>query len=239
MTVDTCELNCCLVNGIANSKSPIAERLWWLNHQNPESRPDSRSEHANSYVNNFEVEMIRGLVQYLVNTNEYQFGDIAVLTPYNGQLAALNERLQATCSIWLSQKDKDALAEMSALPQIDDDFFEPEKPEGKTTFDMSSMLRLATIDNFQGEEAKIVILSLVRSNADDRVGFLKTSNRINVACSRAKHGFYIIGNASLMRNVGMWRAITDLLSAKGEYLAAQYSFAAHQPPKVSNADIGF
>ena len=163
-----------------------------------------------------QVEVIHGLVQYLVNTNEYNFGDIAVLTPYNGQLAALNERLSTTCSIWLSQKDKDSLEELSALPRRDLDFIEKEKPESKSTFEMSSMLRIASIDNFQGEEAKIVILSTVRSNADDKVGFLRTPNRINVACSRAKHGFYIIGNASLMRNVGMWQSIIDLLARKGK-----------------------
>ena len=194
----------------------MAERLWWLDHQHPESRPDPRSEYAASYCNEFEVEMIHGLVQYLVNTNEYSFGDIAVLTPYNGQLVALNERLSTTCSIWLSQKDRDTLEELSALPGNDVDFIDEEKPNSKSTFEMSSMLRLATIDNFQGEEAKIVILSTVRSNTDDKVGFLKTPNRINVACSRAKHGFYIIGNSSLMRNVGMWRAIVDLLFEKGK-----------------------
>ena len=193
----------------------MAERLWWLDHQHPESRPDPRSELATSYCNEFEVEMIHGLVQYLVNTNEYNFGDIAVLTPYNGQLAALNERLSMTCSIWLSQKDRDTLEELTALPRMDLDFIEEDSPTNKSTFEMSSMLRLATIDNFQGEEAKIVILSTVRSNADEKVGFLKTPNRINVACSRAKHGFYIIGNASLMRTVGMWQAIIDLLSEKG------------------------
>ena len=194
----------------------MADRLWWLDHKQPESRPDPRSEFATSYVNSFEVDMVHGLVQYLVNTNEYSFGDIAVLTPYNGQLAALNERLSSTCSIWLSKKDKDILDAMTTLPRDDWDMSDGEEPEGKTTFEMSSMLRLATIDNFQGEEAKIVILSTVRSNADEKVGFLKTPNRINVACSRAKHGFFIIGNASLMRNIGMWQAIIDLLRDKGK-----------------------
>ncbi|KAL8792460.1 MAG: hypothetical protein Q9195_004916 [Heterodermia aff. obscurata] len=137
----------------------MAERLWWLDHQHPESRPDPRSEYAASYCNEFEVEMVHGLVQYLVNTNEYSFGDIAVLTPYNGQLVALSERLSTTCSIWLSQKDRDTLEQLSALPGNDVDFIDEEKPDSKSTFEMSSMLRLATIDNFQGEEAKIVILS--------------------------------------------------------------------------------
>ena len=84
----------------------------------------------------------------------------------------------------------------------------------KTDVDMTTMLRLASIDSFQGEEAKVIILSTVRSNSEDRVGFLKTTNRINVGCSRARHGFYIIGNASLMKGVEMWRSIIDLLNSK-------------------------
>ena len=39
---------------------------------------------------------------------------------------------------------------------------------------------LRQLDNFQGEEADVVIISLVRSNQERNCGFLKTSNRINV-----------------------------------------------------------
>ncbi|CAN0502870.1 unnamed protein product, partial [Scytosiphon promiscuus] len=46
-----------------------------------------------------------------------------------------------------------------------------------------------------GEESKIIILSLVRSNRNGDIGFLRSSNRVNVALSRAQHGMYIIGNA--------------------------------------------
>jgi hypothetical protein len=44
---------------------------------------------------------------------------------------------------------------------------------------LKDRVRLATIDNFQGEESQVVILSLVRNNPDGRIGFLKTPNRIN------------------------------------------------------------
>ena len=143
--------------------------------------------------------MVHGLVQYLVNTNEYSFEDIAVLTPYNGQLAALHERLSSTYSIWLSKKDKDILDAMTTLPRDDWDMSDGEEPEGKTTFEKAFMLRLATVDNFQGEEAKIVILSTGKlRNADEDVDFIKSSNQINMACSRAKHGF-------------LWQCIVDEL----------------------------
>lgn len=49
-------------------------------------------------------------------------------------------------------------------------------------------MRITVVDNFQGEESDIILLSLVRSNAEDVVGFLKTENRVCVALSRARHG---------------------------------------------------
>ena len=49
---------------------------------------------------------------------------------------------------------------------------------------------LKTVDNFQGQENDIILLSLVRSNKDGNAGFLKIVNRACVALSRAKKGFY-------------------------------------------------
>lgn len=82
----------------------------------------------------------------------------------------------------------------------------------KTT--LLKALRLATVDNFQGEEAKVIVLSLVRSNIKNKIGFLRTSNRINVALSRAKHGMIIIGNASMAAsNSEMWANVVSELRA--------------------------
>ena len=212
----------------------MADRLFWLDHRHPEERPDPRSEFSTSFSNAFEVELIYAFVQYLVKTNEYNFGDIAVLTPYNGQLAALSRRFRETCSIWLIDKDKEALQNLSSLDPDASEVIPDQDIEGRTTFEMSNMLRVATIDNFQGEEAKIVILSTVRSNLDDRVGFLKSFNRINVACSRAKHGFYIIGNASLMQTVGMWRSIIDLLYREGK-IGPSFRACCPRHPKTGHA----
>ncbi|KAL4221265.1 NFX1-type zinc finger-containing protein 1 [Mactra antiquata] len=71
-------------------------------------------------------------------------------------------------------------------------------------------VKITVVDNYQGEENDIIILSLVRSNDDGRIGFLKTENRICVALSRAKIGFYILGNFSqLAVNSHLWKNITD------------------------------
>ena len=60
--------------------------------------------------------------------------------------------------------------------------------------DTSKEIRVSSVDNYQGEECDIILLSLVRSNKENKIGFLKTFNRVCVAFSRAKIGLYIIGN---------------------------------------------
>ena len=60
-------------------------------------------------------------------------------------------------------------------------------------------VRVAAVDDFQGEENDIILLSLVRSNPEQNIGFLSNANRICVSLSRAKEGFYLIGNLSMLR----------------------------------------
>lgn len=79
-------------------------------------------------------------------------------------------------------------------------------------------LRITVVDNYQGEENDIILLSLVRSNAKGNVGFLKTENRICVALSRAKYGLYIMGNMDNLLNSGnLWKQIKETLDNQGSY----------------------
>ena len=55
-------------------------------------------------------------------------------------------------------------------------------------------VRVTSVDNYQGEENDIILLSFVRSNKNKEIGFLNTFNRVCVAFSRAKIGMYIIGD---------------------------------------------
>ncbi|XP_045487082.1 NFX1-type zinc finger-containing protein 1 isoform X2 [Pieris rapae] len=69
-------------------------------------------------------------------------------------------------------------------------------------------VRITVVDNYQGEESRIVILSLVRSNRDGNIGFLSAANRICVALSRAKEGFYIFGNINVLGTASsIWQEI--------------------------------
>ena len=186
----------------------MVDRLWWLDHRIREDESLHSRFATTSCSNAYEVEMAVGLIEYLVKSNEYEYRDIALLTPYNGQLAAFTERLKGKCSVWLSENDLESLVTEGVLDP------ETSRTMRHANIEFKDMLRLATIDNFQGEESKIVILSLVRSNSAGRVGFMKSQNRINVACSRARNGFYVVGNASLMCKIPMFGQIIDLMESK-------------------------
>ena len=78
-------------------------------------------------------------------------------------------------------------------------------------------VRVAAVDDFQGEENDIILLSLVRSNPDGKIGFLEIENRICVSLSRAKIGLFVIGNLSMLRDKDntVWPQILADLSQKG------------------------
>ena len=59
---------------------------------------------------------------------------------------------------------------------------------------------IKTIDQVQGRETDIAILSLTRSNASRTMGFVNDYPRINVALSRAKHGLIIIGDRTMFES---------------------------------------
>ncbi|XP_064640121.1 NFX1-type zinc finger-containing protein 1-like [Lineus longissimus] len=73
-------------------------------------------------------------------------------------------------------------------------------------------VKITVVDNYQGEENDIILLSLVRSNNEGRLGFLKIQNRICVALSRAKKAMYVIGNFDMMmKNSEDWSKTIQLL----------------------------
>lgn len=63
----------------------------------------------------------------------------------------------------------------------------------------------------------IVILSIVRSNREGVIGFLKERNRVCVALSRAKHGMVIVGNADTLEasRARLWHSVLGDLRASG------------------------
>lgn len=61
-------------------------------------------------------------------------------------------------------------------------------------------LRISTVDSFQGQECEIVFISLVRSNDESNLGFLKDYRRMNVAMTRAKEKLIVVGDSVTFGN---------------------------------------
>ena len=65
---------------------------------------------------------------------------------------------------------------------------------------IKQQLSINTIDGFQGQERDVVMISLVRSNDDGRIGFLSDLRRMNVAITRARMKVMIVGDASTLQH---------------------------------------
>ncbi|KIV91298.1 hypothetical protein PV10_05849 [Exophiala mesophila] len=78
-----------------------------------------------------------------------------------------------------------------------------------------------TVDSYQGEENDIVLLSLVRSNPEGKIGFLANINRVTVALSRAKYGFYLFGDASILTGGStLWASVAKMMAGPPPRIAA-------------------
>lgn len=74
-------------------------------------------------------------------------------------------------------------------------------------------MKVVTVDSYQGEENTVVLLSLVRSNSQGTIGFLGVENRVCVALSRAKGGFYLFGDApNLCKSSMLWWEVVQIMS---------------------------
>lgn len=65
--------------------------------------------------------------------------------------------------------------------------------------------RILTVDQSQGSEADVVVLSCVRSNARASIGFLSNPNRMNVAISRAKERLVVVADGSTVQSDSKWK----------------------------------
>ena len=78
-------------------------------------------------------------------------------------------------------------------------------------------VRISTIDSFQGQEKEIIFLSLVRSNDDCEIGFLKDYRRMNVAITRAKEQLVVIGDSATIGADAFYQAFLNYVEQHGTY----------------------
>jgi ATP-dependent RNA/DNA helicase IGHMBP2 len=82
---------------------------------------------------------------------------------------------------------------------------------------LSKQLRISTIDSFQGQEKETIIVSLVRSNDDGDIGFLKDYRRMNVAITRAKEQLFVIGDSATVGANSFYNTFLTYVEQNGKY----------------------
>ncbi|KAL8814735.1 MAG: hypothetical protein Q9223_006064 [Gallowayella weberi] len=184
------------------------DNLIFVDHRHAE---DDLQETANwkdmtslsSKQNKFEAEMVLKCVKYLAQQG-YGSNKIVVLTPYVGQLRLLQQVLSTENDPVLNDLDAADLVRAGlVLPSTN------KRPQRK--------LRLACIDNYQGEESDIVIVTLTRSNTNCDIGFMSAPERLNVLLSRARNAMLIVGNSATFRGSRkgklVWEQLFKMLEA--------------------------
>ena len=151
--------------------------LWLVDHGYPERessvKEDESQDGGRSRYNPGEAGLVVDKVMRLVTPTAdkgalYQPEQIMILTPYKAQIAMIKELL--------TQKELDG--------QL--------TPEAAITLRNS----VVTVDEIQGSENDVVILSLVRSNPRREIGFLTDLHRLCVSISRQRKELHIFGNFS-------------------------------------------
>lgn len=69
--------------------------------------------------------------------------------------------------------------------------------------DKFKAIEVSTVDGFQGREKEVIIISLVRSNENGDVGFLRDKRRLNVAMTRPKRQLCVVGDLSVLKRSGV------------------------------------
>ncbi len=81
----------------------------------------------------------------------------------------------------------------------------------------NSDLEIDTVDGFQGREKEAVLISLVRSNQDNEIGFLSDRRRMNVALTRSRRKLVVIGDSATLGGHDFYKSFFEYVESIGAY----------------------
>ena len=79
------------------------------------------------------------------------------------------------------------------------------------------LISVNTVDGFQGQERDVILISLVRSNDEGQIGFLKDLRRMNVAMTRARMKLIILGNKDTMTKHPFYKKLWEYVETINHY----------------------
>ncbi len=124
----------------------LKRRLFWLDHRNMEDAGDPEDP-MQSKTNKWEAKMVTALVRHLCRQGKYKPGEIAVLTPYVGQLRILRDMLAEVADLIIGESD---LADLEAS-----DLEVNGRDNGASVRkgNLLDQVRIASVDHFQVRES--------------------------------------------------------------------------------------
>ncbi len=117
------------------------DHLYWLDHVHPEAGAGDSDIKGTSHSNEYEVQMVKALVAHLTKQGCYKDGELAVLTPYLGQLRRLRNEFRNMFSVRLSEKDQE---EVDIMDEADIEI-EPSPSPCIERLALTQCVRIATV----------------------------------------------------------------------------------------------
>ena len=222
---------------VSKNKAPdcMVDSMYFWHHTASETS-------GRSHTNKTEVDMVCQLALFFVQQG-YRPSQVTVLSPYQGQTIVLRRALRERLGKVFSLEDHpDIAASVAGKPTGHSHVSRTGKGQPLKQQQVARVRReevlVHTIDRYQGDENEIVIVSLVRSNRENKIGFLESLNRRCVAQSRAKCGLYFVGNEVTLcnsRKSKHWLRLISTMKNQGLVSSVISVVCPRHPEKVIRA----
>ena len=156
-----------------------------------------------SYSNDAEASSVIATIRSLLKDPSITLDDIGVISPYNGQVRVISER--AVEEGWINDINPSPMSanKLLKLNNTNTNSNVNSNVNGNREGPIGQ-LEVRSVDGFQGREKEVIIITTVRSNPKNNVGFLVDWRRLNVAITRAKRGLIVIGDSNTLKADNHW-----------------------------------
>ncbi|KAJ2076989.1 ATP-dependent RNA helicase [Coemansia sp. RSA 988] len=104
---------------------------------------------------------------------------------------------------------------------------------GTLVADAYKEVEVASVDAFQGREKDYIIVSCVRNNEHQGIGFLSDPRRLNVALTRAKYGLIILGSPKVLSRNPLWHELLSYYKHYGVLVEGQLNHLVRSTARLS------
>lgn len=187
-----------------------------------------------------EAKLCLGILQALMREivlvgDVYSIGHVGVITPYQEQVNELSSLFRAAGYFPVDGKSKSFAVSvkvpLSASHQAQMAHRGSSRPlaalgggSGTTSkYITIESIEFNSVDGFQGREKDVVIISCVRANDGNSIGFLSDLRRMNVVLTRARFGLYVVGSQETLSSNKAWSKLLQHAQERGCLVVAPHA----------------